>query len=76
MFNVKICIIPFQILKLKNENVMTYETFIFYHLNLLSSCHLFTCAPRDKTTADKFMYIPNEDTQNCPYCRLQLMVET
>ena len=26
--------------------------------------------------ADKFMQIPNDDTQNSPYCRLKLVVET
>ncbi len=26
--------------------------------------------------ADKFMYISNVDTQNTPFCRLQLVVET
>ena len=31
---------------------------------------------RDKTMADKFMYIPNDDTQNYPFRRLQLVVET
>ena len=31
---------------------------------------------RDKTIADKFMYIPNDDTQNYPFCRLQIVVET
>ena len=31
---------------------------------------------RDKTIADKLMYIPNADTQNYPCCRLQLVVET
>ena len=25
---------------------------------------------------DKLMYIPNADTQNYPYCRLQLVVKT
>ena len=30
----------------------------------------------DKTMADKFMYIPIDDTQNYPYCRLQLVDET
>ena len=29
----------------------------------------------DKTLADKLMYIPNDDTQNNPFCRLQLVVE-
>ena len=27
---------------------------------------------RDKTVADKFIYIPNDDTENYPFCRLQL----
>ena len=31
---------------------------------------------RDKTMADKFMYIPNYDTQNYLFCRLQIEVET
>ena len=26
--------------------------------------------------ADRLMYIPNDDTQNYPLCRLQLVVET
>ena len=26
--------------------------------------------------ADKSMYIPNDDTANYPFCRLQLVVET
>ena len=31
---------------------------------------------RDKTMADKLMYIFNDDTQNYPSYRLQLVVET
>ena len=31
---------------------------------------------RDKAMADKLIYIPNDDTQNYPLCRLQLEVET
>ena len=31
---------------------------------------------RDKTMTDKLMYIPNDDTQNYPFCRLKLVVET
>ena len=31
---------------------------------------------RDKTMADKMMYIPNDDTQNNPFCILKLFVET
>ena len=26
--------------------------------------------------ADKLMYIPTDDTQNYPFCRLELVVET
>ena len=26
--------------------------------------------------ADKLMYIPNDDTQNYPFCSLQLVAET
>ena len=26
--------------------------------------------------ADKFMHIPNDDTQNYPFCNLHLVVET
>ena len=31
---------------------------------------------RDKTVANKLMYISNDDTQNYPFCRLKLVVET
>ena len=31
---------------------------------------------RDKTMINKLMYIPNDVTQNYPFCRLQLVVET
>ena len=31
---------------------------------------------KDKTMADKLMYIHNYDTQNRPFCRLQLGVKT
>ena len=31
---------------------------------------------RDKTMADKLMYILNDDKQNYPFWRLQLVVET
>ena len=30
---------------------------------------------RDKTIADKLMYIPNDDTLNYPFCRLQSVVK-
>ena len=33
-------------------------------------------ADKLKTMADKMMYIPNNDTQNYPFYRLQLVVET
>ena len=31
---------------------------------------------QDKIMTDKFMYIPNNDKQNYPFCRLKLVVET
>ena len=31
---------------------------------------------KDKTMADKFIYIPNDDTQNYPFCTLKLVFET
>ena len=31
---------------------------------------------RNMAMADKLMYIPNDDKQNCPFCRIQLVVET
>ncbi len=31
---------------------------------------------RDKTMAHKLMYIPSDDTQNYPFCRLKLVFET
>ena len=49
---------------------------------------VFTCSQCDhplfsrykiwdlKALANKFIYIPNEDIQNYPVCRLQLVVET
>ena len=30
---------------------------------------------RDRTMADKLMYIPNDDTHNYPFCKLQLVVK-
>ena len=30
----------------------------------------------DKTMVDKLMYILNDDAQNYPFCRFQLLVET
>ena len=30
---------------------------------------------RDKTMGDKFMYITNDETQNYPFCILQLVLE-
>ena len=31
---------------------------------------------RDKTMVDKLMYVPMNDKNNNPFCRLQFMVET
>ena len=45
--------------------ISTSKTFIFLFRDL-----------RDKTMADDLMYIPNDATQNYPFCRLQLVDET
>ena len=37
---------------------------------------LFEGIEREKTMADKLMYIPNDDTEYYPFCRLKLVVET
>ena len=31
---------------------------------------------KDKTIEDKFSYIPNDDEQNYPFCRLKLLVKS
>ena len=31
--------------------------------------------PTNKTMADKFMFIPNDEIQNYSFCRLQLVVK-
>ena len=37
------------------------------------SVWLRTCS--NSAMADKLMYIPNNDKQNYPFCRLQILVE-
>ena len=44
------------------------DVIVEYHL--LSSRIL-----KDKTMDVKLIYIPNDDKQNCPFCRLKLIVE-
>ena len=34
------------------------------------------CADKDRTMADKLLYIPFDDTQIYPFCILKLVVET
>ena len=41
-----------------------------------NSNSIFLWDVRDKTIAVKLMYIPNDETQNYSFCRLQLVVET
>ena len=41
-------------------------------LDLNTRRYLTTEIYRDKTIANKLMYIPNDDTQDYPFCRLQL----
>ena len=45
-----------------------------YKKNVKSDMDMISCNSRilrDKTMADKLIYIPNDDTQNYPFCRLQ-----
>ena len=44
---------------------------IFYKYGLYVNSGIY----RDNTMADKFMYIPNDNAQNYPFCRLKLVVE-
>ena len=38
--------------------------------NILKILGLFAVIQKDKTMTDRLMYIPNDDTQNHPFCRL------
>ena len=50
-------------------------TYTFYN-NMLYYMQEKSGIQRDKPMADKLVYIPNDDTQNFPFCRLKLVVET
>ena len=43
---------------------------------LRNTCNQGSKGIRHKTLADKLMYIPNDITQNYPFCRLKLPVKT
>ena len=43
-------------------------------LNILTAGNISRIS-KNKTMADKLTYIPNDDIQNYPLCRLQLVVE-
>ena len=47
---------------------MTY----IYHGNVSVPHNKLQVGSRDKTMADKQLYIPNDDAQNYLFCRLQL----
>ena len=49
---------------------------VLYYLSIYNFDQLKAGILRDKTMADKFMYIPNDDTPNYPFCRLELVAET
>ena len=44
---------------------------VLSHGNILSTCNYWDTCQKYKTMADKLMYIPNDDTQKYPFCRLQ-----
>ena len=50
---------------------MTY----IYHGNVSVPHNKLQVGSRDKTMADKLVYIPNENAQIYPFCRIQLVVE-
>ena len=50
------------------------EVIMLLKIRLLKS--IFIKTHRDKTMADKWMYIPSHDKQNYPFCRLQFVDET
>ena len=69
------CSLPYIEMHLNSD----YTAQLFY--NFISHFHLlnfqsdpFQGYKRDKTMADKLIYIPHDDTQNYQFCRLQLVV--
>ena len=59
------------------------KEFVLMSMMILFNSHSLSLQDRfgsgifsDKTIADKFMYSPNDATQNYPFCRLKLVVET
>ena len=52
-----------------------FSEIIFNNLTQPTTLTFPTGIFRDKTIADKLIYIPNDDIQNFPFCRLQLLVK-
>ena len=58
-----------------SEKICRFRKFIFQQGNIKVKNHSFLQgSKRDKTIADKFIYILNDDTQNYPFCKIQLVV--
>ena len=53
-----------------------FTNFINLNNDNPAHCRKLRDLKRNRTMADKLIYIPNDDTQYCPFCRLQLVVET
>ena len=70
--NIHYCFFPQNISFFAN-NIL--EKYAFIRTVVISKDYL-TRNQRVKTMADTLMYIPKDDTQNYPFCRLKLMVET
>ena len=57
----------------------TFENVLIVRINKLNNVdkkHFLPGIYRDKTMANKLMWISNDDTQKYPFCRLQFVVET
>ena len=50
-------------------------TEVNFFLQSFKICLVFSGILMDKTIGDKLMYIPNDDTQNYPFCSLKLLLE-
>ena len=64
------------------KNVFLGHWSVFWKTNdwigyiFFNALSCFICMYQNKTIADKLMYIFNDDSQNCPFCKLILVVET
>ena len=63
-------------IKKKRRSIVNFPFFVRFHIFDNINTMSMISSDRDKLMADKSMNIPNDDTQNYPFYRLQLVVET